>query len=111
MGTIKTYVAGGEIPAYRVGAFGTDDKTSKLATSQSDLIIGISDSLDSKEGDTVDFAVAGLTEIQCAETIPAGSDISYDDEGKAVVAGEGMKVIGRILKTGAADAVVPCVLK
>lgn len=108
--TIYSYKAGKAIPGNRFVTL-SDDNTAETLDSSIFATIGVSCGLDCAQGDTVDVVIDGVAEVECAEVITRLDDISFDENGKAVAAGEGDVVVGKILETGAAGAICKVLLK
>lgn len=93
----KTFVAAVDIPAHRLVKFGADDNTVTLATTGTDNVIGVSDNVDVKAGNTVDVATLGVEKVQYGGTIERGKSITAGADGKAVAAQAGDIAVGYAL--------------
>ncbi|MCK9372583.1 MAG: hypothetical protein M0P91_05255 [Sulfuricurvum sp.] len=97
---IKNYVAGGDIPAYRIVKFGADDNTVVLATAATDYIIGVSD-LGGVTGDRLDIVMDDIAEVEFGGTIVRGGPVTTDAAGKAIAATvAGSRTIGFAMVSG-----------
>ncbi|MDD3236815.1 MAG: DUF2190 family protein [Candidatus Gastranaerophilales bacterium] len=83
--TIKSYIAGADIPANRIVKFSDDNKV-VIATSPFDNLAGVTDSLDVKAGQTVDVFALGEKDIEFGGTVARGDMLTCDSNGKAVTA-------------------------
>lgn len=110
--TIYSYKAGTVIPGNRFVTL-SDDNTARSMDSSIFATVGVTCGVGSDYalGDTVDVVIAGVAEVECAEVITRLDDISFDENGKAVAAGEGDVVVGKILETGAVGAICKVLLK
>lgn len=93
----KTFIAAVDIPAHRLVKFGSDDNTVTLATAGTDDVIGVSDNVDVKAGNTVDVATLGVEKVQYGGTVVRGKSITAGTGGKAVAAQAGDNVAGYAL--------------
>ena len=103
-GLIKSFVAGGAIPARRFVKFsGTDDSTVVLAAAATDDVIGVSVDLDAALGDSVDVALGGLAEVTSGGAVDRGKLVVSDAQGRAVnaapAAGANVRTAGQALST------------
>lgn len=110
--TIRSYKAGTSLKGNRFVTL-SDDDTVKSLDSSIFATVGVVCNVgsDYAAGDTVDVVIDGITEVECAEVITRLSDISFDQNGKAITAGAGDKVVGKILETGAVGAFCKVLLK
>lgn len=97
---IKGYYADGVVPAFRFVAYGSEDGTCKTATDSDTALMGVSDSLATKDGQLVDVIREGIGEVMYADDVAYGDYLKPDAEGKAVVAAEGEVYMGRAEESG-----------
>ena len=108
---IQSYTAGGVIAPYRMVKFGTEDGQVVQAAANSDLIIGVSTRLGADAaGDQVEVVRLGPAQVDCGGSIPRGSLVTSDANGKAAVAGVNNRVGGVIETTGAAGQRAVCMV-
>lgn len=93
----KTFIAAVDIPAHRLVKFGGDDNTVTLATAGTDDVIGVSDNVDVKAGNTVDVATLGVEKVQYGGTVERGKAIAAGTDGKAIAAEDGDVAVGYAL--------------
>jgi hypothetical protein len=107
----KSFTAQAAIGAFLICKLGTADSTLVLAASSTDLLIGTSDSLDKVTGELVDLDVRPIAEVKLGAAVTRGAQLTSNAAGKAVTAAPGAgvnaSVIGRALKSGAAEDVIP----
>ncbi|QSX32463.1 DUF2190 family protein [Shewanella avicenniae] len=97
-GLVKTFVASGAIPRYRIVALAAGDNQVALATSAADPLIGVSqEPQDIADGERIDVTFSGIVEVEASGVLAKGAWITADANGRAVVAGDGAERIGRLL--------------
>ena len=103
---IRTYTCETAIPNRRQVKPGSVDGKVALATSSTDLIIGVSDCPgDAAIGDRIDIVLFGETEVDVGGTVGFGAYITADANGKAIAAAPAAGVnarTGGLLHQGAA---------
>lgn len=107
----KTFIAAVDIPAHRLVKFGADDNTVTLATAGTDDVIGVSDNVDVKAGNTVDVATLGVEKVQYGGAVERGKAITAGADGKAVAGADGDKLIGIALATAVENDIALAVIK
>lgn len=104
-GLIKTFDAGGTLPARRIVKFGSAEETVVVATAVGDALIGVSVDVDAANGDLVDVVLSGIAQVEYGGNVTRGALLTTDTAGKAVAAapagGANNSVIGRAMVSGA----------
>lgn len=99
-GLIKTYIAAGAIPAYRIVAYGATDTEAALATAATDSILGVSD-LGVGAGDRVDVHHSQIAFVEYGGTVSRGDWLTTDATGRAIATTTaGNETIGKAAKSG-----------
>lgn len=114
-GLIKTFVAGGAIPAFSLVKFGADDRTVVVAAAATDQPIGVSTSLPAASGERVDIIHSGIGEVLLAGTVTRGvSYIVANAAGagvaSAAAAGTNNGAVGLPLQSGVSGDVIPVLI-
>jgi len=111
---IKTYTAGGAIPARTIVKFDTADFQVVAAAASSDGLIGVSTEVASASGDRVDVIHDDIAEVICGGTVTRGDYLTSDSAGKAVTCapstGTKAQYIGKALRSGVAGDIIDCML-
>lgn len=106
LGLIKSFNAGGAIPARTLVKFGADDKTVVAAAAASDAIIGITCDVDAALGDPVDVQLTKIAIGKASAAIVRGAFLTSDAAGLAITAapaaGVNNRTIGIALQSAAA---------
>lgn len=109
--TTKTFNAGADIAAHRLVKFSDTEKTVVAATAGTDVILGVTDDVDVKEGNVADVHLAGVHKAQAGGTIAQGDKLTATADGKAVKAEEGNNTIGIALEDATEDEYFEVLLK
>ena len=114
-GFIKTFVATGAIAAYHiVKPSGVNDGEVVLAAAATDSILGVSQNVDVAIGQPCDVVLDQTANVVCGGTIPAGSLVTSDANGCAVVANPGTGVVHRVLgvalTSGVSGDIIPVMI-
>lgn len=80
----KAFVTAAPIEAHRCVKFHTDEESIVPATAVADLSIGVTDTLSSTTGDTVDVHMVGIAAVTYGGAVTAGQRLTAGAEGKAV---------------------------
>ncbi len=107
----KTFIAAVDIPAHRLVKFAADDSTVTLATAGTDDVIGVSDNVDVKAGNTVDVALLGVEKVQYGGVVERGKAITAGAGGKAVAGADGDNLIGIALAATAENDIALAVIR
>lgn len=93
----RSYDAAGALPPRRIVKF-TGDEAVNLATSATDLAIGVTTDVAAASGERVDVYRSGPVEVEVGGNIARGADITADANGKAVqaapAAGASCRIVG-----------------
>ncbi len=85
--TVKTFIASGAVSHRRLVKFTANDGEIAQASAATDKIAGVVDypggALD---GQRVDVVLFGIADVDFGGTVPPGSDVTSDANGKAVAA-------------------------
>lgn len=102
--TIKNFVAGAAIAAYRIVKFDSDDNTVIQSAAATDAVLGVATSLPAASGERVDVILNGIAEVEYGGNVTRGALLTADSDGKAVAAapsaGVNNRIIGIAYKSG-----------
>ena len=109
----KSFTAGGTIPACTMVKFGADDRTVVAASAVSDLVIGVTESVDKVIGEVVDVILIGIAWTRAGAAVVRGNRLSTDASGRGVpIAAATDKITGIALASAsAAEDQIPVLLK
>lgn len=96
----KKLTAAVAIPARRIVKFGASDDLVTLATDASDLLIGVSTTIDSDEDESCDVFLAGIAPVEYGGTVTRGQLLTSDSVGRAVASSDGDRTIGIATQSG-----------
>lgn len=106
----KNKKASGAIAAYRLVKATANDGEVAVATNPTDALMGTTGILDAADGQAVDIAQGGHSEVQVGGAVGHGDPLTAGAGGKAVVANPGAgvrhRIIGFAAESGTADAVI-----
>lgn len=98
------------VEGFRILKHGTLDDTVVKAAAATDLLIGVSDSLDKITGEQVDLAIGHLHEVRLGASVARGAPLTSDANGKAITAapaaGSNVRIIGFADQSGVLDDVI-----
>ena len=110
----KNFIAGAAITKYRIVKFCTDDDHVIQASSASDSIIGVSDSLGAGTGERVDVVLSGIAEIELGGSVNRGTVVTADASGRAVQCspstGVNQRLIGISMVGGTTGDIAPVLI-
>lgn len=100
---IKSFIAGGAIPARRIVVFGADSNTVIVASAATGSLIGVSDLGADAAGDRLDVILDDIAEVEYGGIVTNGDLITSDANGKAITAtAAGSRIIGYAMVSGVA---------
>lgn len=91
---VKSFNAGGTIPASTIVKFGADDNTIVAAAAAADLSIGVSTFVAASTGERCDAILQGEADVLFGGTVARGAMVTADASGRAVAAASTNRVIG-----------------
>lgn len=100
----KSRNAGAAVRARRFVKFGGNNLDAVETTAATDLIIGVSEQVDTPQGDRVDIVMLGITEIVCGAAVTRGQLLTSDADGRAITAAPAAGANVRIGATAMASA-------
>jgi len=107
----KSLIAQAAVAGNLIVKPGTADFTVVPAAAATDLLLGTADSLDKVTGEMVDLDLRPTAEVKLGAAVTRGQWLTSNAAGKAIAAapaaGSNVQVIGRALKSGAAEDVIP----
>lgn len=110
----KQYVAEAAIAAWRIVKFGSTDNYVVQSDAVGDSLIGVVEGVAPAAGERCDVVMAGIAELTLGGSVTRGALLTTDANGKGVTAapagGTNNSVIGRALKSGASDDIIPVLL-
>ena len=96
------------IPKHSLVAPDTNSNEVKLATSGTDLIMGVSDDVDTTKNNPVDVQHYGIAKVVCGGNVKTGEAFTSDDKGRAIKAKTGDNIGGIMLEDGSEGEVCYC---
>lgn len=103
---VRTYKAGGAIPAYHIVQFGAADDTVVVETSATGDMIGVIGRDAAASGERVDVVRSGFAPVKLAGVAVRGNRLTADVDGRAKNAGAGQRFIGIAEQSGDANDVI-----
>ncbi len=94
---IKSKDAEGAITARRIVKHGVADNAVAQASASTDAFAGVSETLDTSDGDPVDITKQGIADVEYGGAVAAGDPLTSDANGKAVTAAPGVGVNANII--------------
>lgn len=98
-GLITNHSAEGAIDPYRLVKVGSNNRAVTLATTASDLLVGVADSIGAAAtGDPIDVLRSGIAEVEYGASVTRGAPLTSDATGRAIpaaaAAGANVEIIG-----------------
>lgn len=98
LGLIKTFTAGGSIPANGLVKFGSSDNVVVAAAAATDLIAGVCvQPGGASSGQSVDVQLSGIAEVKMGGTVARGAKVTSDGSAKGVAAAPAQGVNNQII--------------
>ena len=104
LGVIKSFNAGGAIPARTIVKYGADNKTVVAAAAATDAVIGVSCDVDAALGDPVDVQLQDIGLFVASAGITRGAMLTSDAAGKAITAAPAAGANNRLIAMAMNDA-------
>ena len=105
-GLTKTYLADAAIVKHRIVKHGASDTTAAQATTTTEALLGVSDSLGADAaGDQVDIIMGGIANVEYGGNVSAGDPLTSDADGKAVASAPALTVTDQIIGFAMVDGV------
>ena len=113
-GLIKSYVASAATSGYLFAKLGAADNTALAAAGSSDLIIGVTEKLDTLAGEDLDVIHTGLAEIRLGGAVTRGQELTSDANGAAIfanpAAGANVRIGAIAMASGVAGDIIPALV-
>lgn len=86
--------AAGAIAAFRILAATSNDEEVAQATGPTDKVCGVSGSVAAVDGETTSLYIDGIVPVEYGGAVTPGDPLAPDEEGRAVVATGGQRIVG-----------------
>lgn len=108
---VKSFKAAGTIPGNHIVRLGIGVNSAALATSPTEVLIGVAHNLDTSAGDVCDVVVSGIPLVKAGAAFSKGVYLTVDANGRAVaVSGGTDRTIGISLEDASAGDLIPVLL-
>jgi hypothetical protein len=103
-------VAGGALSPRRIVKHGAADNVVLMAALYSDALCGITGALATDSGKTCDIHKVGLVPVEYGDVVTRGQALTSDDQGRAIPAALGHRIIGFAGESGIAGTIGSCLM-
>ena len=104
---VKTFVASGDVAAYRLIAADTTDGQVIQAAAGTAKLLGVADRLTTANTNRIDVLLQGIAEVELGGTVAMGDLITADADGKGVATTTANdRYVGMATQAGAAGDVI-----